>query len=57
MDEETLHDLRSPITLIRGYAQMMLEEAYGPLTDDQIAIMERLIGAVAALDDFINAHD
>ena len=29
------HDLRSPVSALRGYAEMLLDDLYGPLNDRQ----------------------
>ncbi len=42
--ENVAHDLRSPLTVIQGYLDFMLEEGLGPITDDQsqaLAIIDR----------------
>lgn len=36
------HDLRSPLTSIRGYVELLLDDESGPLTEDQ----ERFLGVV-----------
>lgn len=42
--ENVAHDLRSPLTVIQGYLDFMMEEGLGPITEDQaqaLAIMDR----------------
>ena len=34
------HELRGPLTAIRGYLEMLLDEEFGPLTDDQHQSLE-----------------
>ena len=35
LDESLTHDLRSPMTAVRGYLQILGEEMAGPINEDQ----------------------
>ena len=54
-----VHQLRSPITAIRGYASMLLEDAYGKLNDVMKAPIEKIFlssGSLAKMvEDLLNA--
>ena len=52
------HELRSPLTSLRGYMEMLLDGDFGPLADAQVEVLriverssQRLIGVVNALLD------
>ncbi len=36
------HELRTPLNSVIGYAQMLLRHHYGPLTQEQVAVVERI---------------
>lgn len=52
------HQLRSPLTAIRGYASMLLEGSYGAVPEKATAILERIqesSGYMAtSIEDFLN---
>jgi signal transduction histidine kinase len=47
------HELRTPITVIRGYARLLLSEATGPLTDEQRRFVQEAAKSCGRLDDFV----
>jgi signal transduction histidine kinase len=54
----TVHELRTPITVVSGYLRMVLKERAGPISDQQRKLLEeaekscgRLSGLVAELSD------
>ncbi len=48
------HDLRTPLSAIMGYAEMLQEAVYGPLTEKQSATMERIIANTKRLLSLVN---
>lgn len=48
------HDLRTPLNAILGYAEMLQELVYGPLTDTQHATLTRLLANGQRLLSLIN---
>jgi signal transduction histidine kinase len=48
------HELRGPITVIRGYLDVLHEELTPSLQNDQSELMERLIVASNRLDSYVN---
>lgn len=48
------HELRGPITVIRGYLDILAEEMQPQLTKDQIELMERLSVSANRLSSYIN---
>jgi len=52
------HQLRTPLTVIKGYSSMMLEEQYGRLSEKIKEIMEKIFQStqrlVLMVDDFLN---
>ena len=55
----TSHQFRSPLTIIKGYAAMMLEGTFGPVRNkDQILVLEQIYTAsqrlVILIEEFLN---
>lgn len=48
------HELRGPITIIRGYAEVLNDELSEKLTDDQKILFERLTVSANRLSTYIN---
>ena len=48
------HELRGPITVIRGYLDTLLDEMDAELTDDQRELFERLVVSSNRLSSYIN---
>lgn len=48
------HELRGPITVIRGYLDVLVDELQPALQNDQSELMERLIVASNRLNSYIN---
>ena len=48
------HQLRTPITAMKGYASMLLEESYGKLTDEQKAPIEKIFTSSERLAEMIS---
>ena len=48
------HELRGPITIIRGYLDVLQEELAPTLVDDQPQLMERLIVSANRLSGYVN---
>lgn len=49
------HELRTPLNIILGYNHLLLEEAFGPLTVEQINVLERTQKNAHELLELINA--
>ena len=47
------HELRTPITVIRGYAKLLLSGAVGPLNDEQRRFIEESAKSCGRLDGFV----
>lgn len=47
------HELRTPITVVRGYAKLLLSEEVGPLTDEQRRFVEESARSCSRLDEFV----
>ncbi|MBI4692106.1 MAG: hypothetical protein HY773_01545 [Candidatus Terrybacteria bacterium] len=50
----TSHQLRSPLTAIKGYTSMMLEGSYGPISDKVKEILDRIFQSSNRLVYFIS---
>jgi len=48
------HDLRTPLNIITGYAQLLHEEAFGPLTPEQSDTLRRILRTAADQLGLIN---
>lgn len=48
------HELRGPITVIRGYLDVLGDELDGTLQDDQIELMKRLVVSANRLSSYVN---
>ncbi len=48
------HQLRTPITAIKGYSSMLLEDAYGPLSTRQHTQIEKIFLSSKRLADMVN---
>jgi signal transduction histidine kinase len=48
------HELRTPINAIMGYTQLLLEEVYGPLSEQQVRSVDRTFKAAHHLLDLVN---
>jgi len=52
------HQLKAPLTVIKGYASMLKEGSYGTIADTGKEILDRIFGAaqhlVVIIDDFLN---
>src|SRR5690606_9266697 len=46
------HDLRSPLTLMRGYATML--EMVGELNEQQVSYVRKIIGGVESMSRLVN---
>lgn len=49
------HELRSPLSVIIGYASLALEEAFGNLSDAQVGVMQKIDRHARNLHDLINS--
>jgi PAS domain S-box-containing protein len=50
----TSHELRTPLNAILGYADMLRETIYGPLTEKQSEVMDRIIANTGHLLNIVN---
>lgn len=48
------HELRTPINAILGYSEMLQARVYGPLTDKQVNLVERLMTNIQRLLGLVN---
>lgn len=49
------HDLRTPLNIITGYAQLLQEETFGPVTGEQADALARIVRTVGDQVTLINA--
>lgn len=50
----TSHELRTPMTVIRGYIELMLQGRVGDLTDKQREYMQKILENTKSLIEFVN---
>jgi signal transduction histidine kinase len=48
------HDLRTPLNIITGYAQLLREETFGPVTREQVDTLDRMLHTVEDQVTLIN---
>ncbi len=48
------HELRTPLNVIIGYSELLLDEAFGPLTTEQIGTVRRMLTNSCSLLELIN---
>lgn len=48
------HDLRNPLTSIRGLSEFLMEDSTGPLNEDQSAMLKSIHGATQVMLDLLN---
>jgi signal transduction histidine kinase len=48
------HDLVTPLNAIFGYADMLLSEVYGPLSEEQVRTVQRIMANARQLSSLIN---
>lgn len=51
--EVVCHELRTPITVIQGYAKLLLSGEVGPLNDEQRRFLQESAKSCQRLDDFV----
>src|SRR5262249_10909541 len=49
----TVHELRTPITVVAGYLRMLLKEQAGPLTDKQKKMLEEADRSCARIGSLV----
>src|ERR1700748_1448967 len=54
MVQSMVHDLRTPMTVIKGYLQLLINGAMGEMRSEQIALLQRSVGP---LEDLILLTD
>ncbi len=48
------HELRTPINAIQGYSQLLVEDAYGPMTGEQQGTIRRILLNTTQLQGMVN---
>jgi signal transduction histidine kinase len=49
------HELRTPLSVVMGYTDLLLEEAFGPLNEEQAGVLTRMQRSARELLDLITA--
>lgn len=48
------HEVRTPLTAVKGYAEMLLEELAGPVSDEQAALLKKVLTSSDHLLEMVN---
>ena len=48
------HDIRTPLSAILGYGELLEQNIYGPLNDKQHGVISKIIDSAEQLLDFLN---
>lgn len=48
------HEVRTPLTAVMGYAEMLLEEVVGEINDEQVALLDKILTSSNYLLDVVN---
>ncbi len=49
------HELRTPLHILMGYNDLLLDQAFGPLMDEQLRVLQRMAKSSDALFDLISS--
>src|SRR6266850_1768367 len=49
MMQSVVHDLRTPMTVIKGYLQLLISGSMGEMRSDQMALLQRSVGPLEEL--------
>lgn len=49
------HEVRTPLTAVQGYTEMLMEGVAGPITEEQAALLQKVINSSEHLLDVLNA--
>ena len=53
----TVHEFRTPVTVVAGYLRMLLKERAGPLPEEQRRLLEEASKSCARLSALLARHD
>jgi|GEM_PF-2226855 len=48
------HEVRTPLTAVQGYCEMLLEGIFGPISDEQSDMINRILASSTQLMDIVN---
>jgi signal transduction histidine kinase len=51
----TVHDLRMPLTSIQGYTELLRHGMYGPLADEQAAVLQKIAYSTLSLERLVSS--
>src|SRR5438045_4676219 len=58
--QSIVHDLRAPMTVIKGYLQLLISGGMGEMRSDQMALLRRSVGPLEELilltDNLLQSH-
>ncbi len=55
-NDKLAHDLRTPVSTIRGYASMLLEGIYGQLTKESAEAVQKIVHASDEMAELIEKN-